>query len=89
MSTLQQLSILVCLSTTIGIMLRLRQTRTVYDTLGWIYRIALASLALAYLQKSWARMDGNITSPVEAWREISLLVVIAAKLIVGWREGRK
>ena len=89
MSTLQQLSILICLFTTVGIILRLRQTRSTYDTLGWIYRIALASLALAYLQKSWGRMDGNIASPVDAWREISLLVVIAAKLVVGWREGRK
>ena len=89
MNTLQQLSIYVCLLTTIGIILRLRQSRSAYDTIGWIYRIALASMALAYLQKTWGMMDGNIACPVDAWREMSLLAVIAAKLVVGWREGRK
>ena len=84
---LQSASIVLCLLTWITLMMRLRQTRL---RVGWglVFRVAMASLALAYVQKTWGRLEGNLASPVDVWREGSLLACIIAKLVIGWREGR-
>jgi len=87
---IQQLSIHVCFVTAFALLFRVRQARiNLRDGwLGFLLNIGMASLAFAYLQKAFSRMDGNVASAIDVWRESSLLLIIAVKIIISAREGK-
>lgn len=86
---LQTLSLHLLFFTGITLIFRLRQTRLSYDFLGIAYRIAMASFILACLEKGWSRIDDGIVTLVDVWMEFSIMLAIAIKVVVGWRDGRK
>lgn len=80
---LQQVSILACLLTVVALIMRLKQDRGKLDTWGFIWTAGVSSLTVAYLQKTFVRIDGDPADMIDVWRELSLFVVISAKLFIG------
>lgn len=75
-----QLSIHTCFFTVFALLLRLRKASIHGGLIAWILRIAMASLAIAYLQKAFSRMEGSFASEIDLWREVSLLLVIVCRI---------
>lgn len=77
---LQQLSIHAYILTILALVYRIRQAHIHKGVAGWLLRIALSSLALACLQKLFQRIDGDLATMEDVWREMSLLVVLLCRI---------
>lgn len=88
--TMQQISIHACALTAFALLFRVRQARLGLRDgwLGLLLNAGMVSLALAYLQKVFSRMDGSTASMIDLWRESSLLLIVVVKIIVSAREGK-
>lgn len=78
----QQISIHACFFTVLALLFRLRQITIDTGAMGWLLRAAMASLALAYLQKAMSRIEGNYATEIDIWRELSLLAVICCRVSI-------
>lgn len=79
---LQQISIHACFFSVLALLWRIRQVREDKTVLDYVLVIAMASLALAYFQKGWGRVEGNPANLIDVWRELSLLVVMSIRIAI-------
>jgi len=87
---IQQLSLHVCFITAFALLFRIRQARLGFGDgwMGCLLNIGMLSLALAYLEKAFARMDGNQATAIDLWRGSSLLLIVVVRIVMGARDGK-
>lgn len=84
--TLQQLSIHLCILTVMAFIVRLRQDKMEKGWVGFTLTLGMASLAISSLQKTFARIDGDHADLIDVWQELSLFLIVFAKIIIEHRK---